>query len=373
MRKPIPSILVVALSVSTLAGTEGARQAGAPQKVEDLLTAYLERFLPFDPETIVTVERATDSLPGFQGYRVLRTGRYPKLKQDRLVYVSRDGRWFFAGDPVKNPAGRPVRNQADLAPLEAKYRDLLRTTCRALFLPDADAAGMKAVAISIETGYGPVRLPGYVSADGTTFFQGALWDLRMDPRAERRRRIDLSANRASGPLDSTINVVEYADMQCSYCKFRSLQMDRLLDANAGIVNIRRHYKFFPVWTLHPWAMKAASAGDCLFRAAGPALFHFKQQVYSRQETLTVSGIDELAMTAAEAEGLTSSNFRSCYLQEDSLARVRSDMEEGYRLGVHSTPTYFIDGTQIDWVEDKVMEDFLRTLFPRLKSISYPSQ
>jgi len=28
-------------------------------------------------------------------------------------------------------------------------------------------------------------------------------------------------------------------MECPYCKFRGLQMDRLLEANAGIVNVRR--------------------------------------------------------------------------------------------------------------------------------------
>ena len=50
--------------------------------------------------------------------------------------------------------------------------------------------------------------------------------------------------------------------------------------------------------------------------------------------------------------------------------MRKDLDEGQRLGVKSTPTYFIDGTEIIWVEDKVMEDFLRTKDPSLKSIDY---
>ena len=52
------------------------------------------------------------------------------------------------------------------------------------------------------------------------------------------------------------------------------------------------------------------------------------------------------------------------------ADVRKDLDEGQRLGVKSTPTYFIDGTEITWIEDKVMEDFLRTKDPSLKSIEY---
>ena len=39
-------------------------------------------------------------------------------------------------------------------------------------------------------------------------------------------------------------------------------------------------------------------------------------------------------------------------------------------GVLATPTYFVDGTEITWLEDKVMEDFLRTKFPRIKTITY---
>jgi protein-disulfide isomerase len=160
-------------------------------------------------------------------------------------------------------------------------------------------------------------------------------------------------------------------MECSYCKYRGLQLDRLLTANAGVANVRRHYKFFPLWSHHAWAMKAASAGDCLSRLASPdALFRFKELVYGRQETMSVSALDELALTSAEGEGVNRSEFLGCYLRDDSFERVRRDLEEGYRLSVNSTPTYFIDGTHVSWIEDKVMEDFLRTKFPRLKSIPY---
>jgi len=160
-------------------------------------------------------------------------------------------------------------------------------------------------------------------------------------------------------------------MECPYCRFRGRQLDKLLAVNTGIASARRHYKFFPLWTHHTWAMKAASAGDCLFRLAGaPALFRFKELVYGRQENLSVSAVDELAITSAEGEGVARSDYLGCYLRNDSFDRVRKDIEEGYRLGVNTTPTYFVDGTQITWTEDKVMEDFLRTKFPRLKSIVY---
>jgi hypothetical protein len=370
MSKRIALILLLSCALAG-AAPKPATSRPAAAGIEKQLEVYAARFLPYDPETKVAVTRSTETLTGFQSYKVKRTGRYEKLKVDRLVYVSDDGKWFFAGDTLVNTAPRPVRGPQDVAWINEKLGQVFRAPVRTLLVPERDAAGLKGVAIEMQTGYGPVRMPGYVSVDGKLFLQGTLWDFRMDPRAERRRRIDLSANRASGPADATVNVVEYADMECGYCKYRGLQMDRLLAANAGIVNVRRHYKFFPLWMGHVWAVKAASAGDCISKFAGPpALFRFKEQVYARQEGMTLSGIDELAVTTAESEGVSATDFLSCYLKEDSGLRVRRDLEEGYRLGINSTPTYYVDGTEVTWVEDKVMEDLLRSLFPKTKSISY---
>jgi protein-disulfide isomerase len=358
--------------VGSLVTASGLAQAKPPAAAgtEGRLPGYLANFLPYDPGTKVTVEKSAERIPGFQGWKYKRTGKYPKLAKEGTVYVSDDGKWFFDGDTAANPNPKPVKSAADLAWMEARATTLYRTRARAMFAPERDAAGLKGVALAVESGFGPVRLPGYVTPDGTRFFNGIFWDFQMDPREERKRRIDLSQGRFEGRPDGAVTIVEYADMECGYCRFRGTQMDTLLEANAGTLSYKRYYKFFPLWFSHAWSMKAASAADCIFRFAKQAMFAFKKQVYSQQPTMTVSGIDELAVTFAEAAGIPRADFLNCYLREESLADVRKDLEEGQRLGVKSTPTYFVDGTEITWVEDKVMEDFLRARDPNLKSIDY---
>ena len=339
--------------------------------IEKQIADYAALYLPWDPDTRVTVEKSPLKLPGFGAWRVQRTGRHESLKADAVVFVSNDRKWFFEGQYVLNPSPKPVRSESDLDWITAKYSDLLQTKAKAQLVPARDAAGLKGMAVILESGFGPVHVPGLVTPDGGVFLAGTLWDFQSDPRAERRRRIDLTAQRASGPADAPVTIVEYADMECQYCRYRGRQLDKLLAANVGVVNVRRHYKFFPLWSHHAWAMKAASAGDCLFRLAGaPALFRFKELTYGRQENLSVSAVDELAVTSAEGEGVARQDFLGCYLRDESFDRIRKDMDEGYRLGVSSTPTYYVDGTQINWTEDKVMEDFLRTKFPRIKTITY---
>jgi protein-disulfide isomerase len=371
MRRRLPTFLIVLAGLSALAAAaKPTPRAAAPTgQLEKDLEVFAERYLPFDPASRVTAARAGETLPGFQGYRVRRTGKYEKLNVDRTVFVSRDGKWFFGGETIKNTEAAKV--PGNYSWLERALNNLYKSKVKLARAPDRDAAGLTAVAVAVETGFGPVRIPGYVSADNGVFFQGPLWNFREDPRAERRRKIDLSTNRTEGPADAKVTIVEYADMECGYCKYRGTQLDRLLEANKDVLPVRRHYKFFPLWFGHAWAMKAASAADCLFRLGGaPAMFRFKSLVYARQESLSVQGIDELAVSSAEALGVQPADFLSCYLQEDSFSRVRKEMEEGQRLEVNSTPTFFVDGTEISWIEDPVMEDFLRTKAAAVKGISY---
>ena len=363
-------VLALAGLAPAAAATRQAAKAAPAAGAEARLPGYLTNFLAFDPASKVTVEKAPERLPGFQGYKIKRTGKYPKLAVDKTVYVSDDGKWFFDGDTVVNPNPKTVQSDADLAWIETRTSALYHTRAKASLVPAQDAAGLKGVVIAVESGFGPMRVPGYITPDGARYFSGTLWDFQMDPREERKKRIDLSQGRFEGKPNGAITMVEFADMECGYCKYRGLQMDQLLEANPGL-SYKRYYKFFPLWFSHVWSMKAASAADCIFRfSKAPALFAFKKAVYAQQAVMTVEGIDQLALTFAEGSGIPRADFLNCYLREESLADVRKDLDEGQRLGVKSTPTYFIDGTEITWVEDKVMEDFLRTKDPSLKSIEY---
>src|SRR5262245_19146068 len=229
---------IVAAAAAAIEAQTPATPAAAPAAgpAEKALEAYLLKYLPWDPELKLTIARTNEkSVPGFHAYKATRTGRYKKLDGDKIVFVSDDGKWFFAGDTLPSKDPKPVRDSQDLAWLTTYLSGLFRTSAVATLSPERDRGALKAVAITIETGYVKVRLPGFITPDGKVFLQGNLFDYTQDPRAVRRRMIDLSANRAEGPADAKVMAVEYADMECGYCKFRGLQMDRLLQANTGII------------------------------------------------------------------------------------------------------------------------------------------
>jgi hypothetical protein len=102
------SCLVAILGALTPASA-ATQEKPAGAGVEARLPAYLANYLSFDPASKITAERAPDTLPGFQSYKIKRTGKYPKLAVDKTVYVSNDGKWFYDGE--SSPQPRPVRRR----------------------------------------------------------------------------------------------------------------------------------------------------------------------------------------------------------------------------------------------------------------------
>ncbi len=114
-------VLFVALTLATLglapakakpkakavpAAAAPAPGPGLAKQVENFVALYL----PWDPDTKVTVEPSPLKLPGFSAWHAVRTGRYQTLNADAVVFVSNDGKWFFEGDSFLNKRPEPVRS-----------------------------------------------------------------------------------------------------------------------------------------------------------------------------------------------------------------------------------------------------------------------
>src|SRR5712691_11887507 len=173
MKKRLATILGVAVALVAAAPTQ--RNATSPVRpaalpLEKELVSYLEHFLPYNPDSSITVVKSSEIIPGFQAFQVQRKGKYEKLNtNDRVVYVSEDGRRFFAGEKVANTEPGAVRGSSDLSWLDSKFSNMFRSRVRAVLVPERDTMGMKGVALTLETGYFQVRLPGYVTPDGRYF------------------------------------------------------------------------------------------------------------------------------------------------------------------------------------------------------------
>ncbi|MBI5568065.1 MAG: DsbA family protein [Chloroflexi bacterium] len=148
------------------------------------------------------------------------------------------------------------------------------------------------------------------------------------------------ANTLSSP-GAQITIVEFSDFQCPFCgRYQQAVHPQLLKqyVESGQVNfVFKHSAFLgqeSVW--------AAQAAEC---AADQGKFwEFHDLLFSRQngENQGAFNKDKLSGFAKEM-GLDMAKFEPCLTNDETLARVQADTQEGQSAGVRGTPTFFING------------------------------
>ncbi|MEJ2007182.1 MAG: thioredoxin domain-containing protein [Acidobacteriota bacterium] len=138
-----------------------------------------------------------------------------------------------------------------------------------------------------------------------------------------------------GNPKAPVTVVEFGDFECPACR----------EAEKSAAKVREHFgdkirfafRQFPLAGVHPQSEKAAEASECAGQQG-----KFWQAVdlfYHHQDDLSLPALNRLAGKL----GLNSREFGECLQKGKMVSRVARDLQDGQALGVHATPTFFIDG------------------------------
>lgn len=136
-----------------------------------------------------------------------------------------------------------------------------------------------------------------------------------------------------GPSDAPVTIVMFSDFECPYCALGHSTMNHLLEAYPD--QVRVVYKAFPL-DMHPHAMLAAMAARSA-QSQG-SFWSFHDQLFSQK------GIDPERILAYA----TQANLDTDAMIKDieSLRfgpHVSRELRQGRKLGVTSTPTFFVNG------------------------------
>ncbi len=363
------------------ASASPAASAPARPSPNDALLEWVEAFFAWG-EGKVTLEPISQVV--FSGGERLIVAKKTFTADARMndqVYLVVEGgaKTVLVGDVIydeeraKKPA--PVRTEADLDGLRLRLKQYLIGAFSLVLDPANDRKGWKAVIVKTDTGYGSYPMAGWVKADdGTLLVLGRWWDRTRSVAQQRKEYIKLAGTPATGPVDARVTVIEYSDMQCAFCKKRTLDFENLVAKLGKELKIRRYIKSFPLTGAHPWAFRASSAGRCFFESPGGTdlFFRWKSNVYAKQEELSVPQVDAFALDFAVANDLDEKAFRACYLQAKATEKIHADLAEGWAMRVRSTPTYFIDGVYVSWFADNTMEEFLRKTYLGGRGLPLPT-
>ena len=137
-----------------------------------------------------------------------------------------------------------------------------------------------------------------------------------------------------GPADAPVTIVEFSDFQCPYCR-NGVEVLKELRRIYG-EKIRLVYRDYP-GPNHPYAAQAAEAAQC----AGDQgkFWEYHDLLFDRQAPGTGWNFIELAK---EIE-LRQETFAACMNTARYREEVAKDLRDGLKLGITSTPTFFVNG------------------------------
>lgn len=153
----------------------------------------------------------------------------------------------------------------------------------------------------------------------------------------------LSEKSSRGPKgnpNAAVTVVEFGDLQCPACQAAHMQITAPLLEKYG-TQISFEFKHFPLRSLHRYALEASMASEC--SADQGKFWEYVDMVYTEQKKLD---IDQLSVWA-KALGLDTDLFNRCMDTKIKRSTVLGDYEEGQKLGVSGTPTYFVNGKKVE--------------------------
>lgn len=166
------------------------------------------------------------------------------------------------------------------------------------------------------------------------------------------------SNHVRGEGKAGVTLVEYGDFECPFCQ----QYESTLEQVRQLYNEQIHFQFrnFPLTSVHPNAFAGARAAEAA--ALQGKFWEMHDALYSAnnwQVWSTASSPSKYFEQYAQQLGLNVTQFKEDFGSDKVNAQVSADLGEANRLGLTGTPTFFLDGKQVQI--NNTLEDFKKIL------------
>jgi len=207
----------------------------------------------------------------------------------------------------------------------------------------AEAPGFAEVTAVFNTPQGQQIFRIYVTPDQTFAITGDMVPFGQNPFAAARADLKAANGPSHGPADAPVTIVEFGDLECPACKAAQPNVTKLMEEEP---KARLIFQNFPLETVHKWAMLGAKYLDCVGRENNEALWKFISTVYDHQSEITPENAEAKLKEYAKEAGANPDTVAACSAKPETEKRVRESMALGDKLGVNSTPTFFINGRKV---------------------------
>jgi protein-disulfide isomerase len=141
-----------------------------------------------------------------------------------------------------------------------------------------------------------------------------------------------------GSAEAPVTIIEYASMTCPHCAhFHETTFPDLKKKYIDTGKVRFIFREFPLDPL-------AAAGSMLARCAGDGkYFPMIESLFAQQKDWVTQKPLQPMLGIAKQAGFTQESFDKCLANQAMLDGIEASRNRAQKLGVNSTPTFFING------------------------------
>lgn len=153
-----------------------------------------------------------------------------------------------------------------------------------------------------------------------------------------------------GQGTSGVTLVEYGDFQCPYCQQYESTIESVVSHFGD--QIKFQFRNFPLTSLHPNAFAAARAAEAADKQG--KYWDMHDLLYNQinwQNWTEASNPNPMFENYAKELGLNVDQFKKDFSSSQVNAIINADMNEGNRLNITGTPTFYINGKKTDLPND----------------------
>jgi protein-disulfide isomerase len=144
-----------------------------------------------------------------------------------------------------------------------------------------------------------------------------------------------------GDKKAPIQIVEFADFECPYCRENFTTVREIMLKYPD--KIYFVFRDFPLTEVHPHAEIAAESAHCVNEQGKFWAYHDK--LFTNQENLDTASLKNYAREV----GADLTKYSQCLASGKYKAIIASDYENGLKLQVAGTPTFFVNGFKVSGI------------------------
>jgi protein-disulfide isomerase len=158
------------------------------------------------------------------------------------------------------------------------------------------------------------------------------------PRLEVK--VDVGTSPTWGKDNAPVTIIEYSDFQCPFCS-RGADVVDALKKKYGTSKIRVAFKHFPL-PMHKDAPAASEMSECVREQGIDKFWKFHDVAFKNQDKLEEANL----IAYAKQAGADVKKAEECLKSGKHKETVKAIMAEGEKVGVRSTPTFFVNGQMV---------------------------